>query len=100
MDNTKDRDILLEIKKQVKKNSNILKDLRSKNRREALGKVIKYAVLVFIALYVWQYIQPIYNSILDTSEKISNISGEAGNFFDKFNQISDTIDKLPIIGKD
>ena len=42
--NEEEKKILLEIKEQVEDNSDILKGMRSKNRRETMGKIIYYTL--------------------------------------------------------
>ena len=78
--------ILLDIQNQLKKNTEVIKDLRSKNRRESFVKFLYYFILIIIGFFVWHYLQPFYETFFGVTEKI-NQSGGLDNLLKSFEKI-------------
>jgi len=92
--NEEEKKILLKIQEQVEENADILKGIRSKNRREAFGKIIYYLILIGISIYTWAQIKPFYDKFFGVTEKIENLGGRVDkvmNGLDKLENVSNLL---------
>ena len=77
--NEEERDLLKRIAKQVEKNNDILRGMRSAHRWSSFFKFIYWAVIIISGLVLWQFIQPILDDLSKAMDSISQAKDSLGN---------------------
>ncbi len=90
--NERDREDIKILRDQVRENNKILRSMQSAARNKFFLGVIKWIVLVLIALYVWSILEPVYQSLrdsfVDAQDQYNETTEGFSAMFDAFDNFS------------